>query len=119
MFNSLIIASVGNYTKGKADKNGCEPVILKVVAGKCPNRTILAGTVAEMLDIVPGKTYLFSVNEKEEDPTYGRQFSFTKLKEVDALEIVKSAKEMDKAEVFQVEAATVGVAAKDFSRETV
>lgn len=103
MFNGNLIASVNSYNQGNEDKNGKEPVILNVVAGKCPNRQVLSGTVAENMNIEVGKTYLFNVREGEEDPTYGRRFVFNALKELDAIEILDASKKLSNPEVFSVE----------------
>ena len=105
-FNSLCIVSVNTFSKGNADKNGLLPVILNVVAGKSPNRTVLSGTVAEMNGFETGKTYLASVREVEADDEYGRQFVWAKLKEVSAVEIVEAASKMPKAEIFSIERIT-------------
>lgn len=104
-FNSLCIVSVNTFSKGNADKNGLLPVILNVVAGKSPNRTVLSGTVAEMNGFETGKTYLASVREVEAND-YGRQFVWAKLKEVSAVEIVEAASKMSKAEIFSIERIT-------------
>lgn len=104
-FNSLCIVSVNTFSKGNADKNGLLPVILNVVAGKSPNRTVLSGTVAEMNGFETGKTYLASVKEVEAND-YGRQFVWAKLKEVSAVEIVEAASKMPKAEIFSIERIT-------------
>lgn len=118
-FNGMIVASVNAFTKeGKAfDKNGNQNVILNIVAGRCPNRNVISGTVAQNIGIEIGKTYLFSVTEGQEDPQYGRQFVYNKLKELTAMEIVTAAKEMDKAEIFQLEAVTAAQPANSFGKE--
>ena len=102
MFTSMIIASVNPFTQGEVDKNGKAPVILNVVAGKCPNRNVLSGTIAESMGIETGKTYLLSVREGEPDPTYGRRFVYSNLKALDALEIVSAAPTIGPAEIFDV-----------------
>jgi len=86
MFNSFIVASVAIFKQGDLDKNGKEPVILVPIAGTCPNRNVLSGTVAENMGIETGKTYLFSVREAESDPEYGRRFVFTKVNELSGAE---------------------------------
>lgn len=100
MFNGLIIASANNFSQGSADKNGNNPVLLNVVAGRCPNRNILAGTVAQNNEIEVGKTYLFQVRETEPSEEYGRQFSYQKLKEVTAMEIISATKDLGAAVIF-------------------
>ena len=86
MFNSFIVASVAIFKQGDLDKNGKEPVILVPIAGTCPNRNVLSGTVAENMGIETGKTYLFSVREAESDPEYGRRFVFTNVNELSGAE---------------------------------
>lgn len=99
-FNGMIIASVNVFTNGSLDKNGKQPVILNVVAGRSPNRTVLSGTIAENMGIEVGKTYLFNIREGNPDEQYGRQFVFNKLKELEALEIVTAAAQMGQASIF-------------------
>lgn len=101
-FSGMIIASVNAFTNGTPDKNGKAPVILNVVAGKCPNRHVISGTVAENMGIEVGNTYLFNVREGAEDATYGRQFVFNKLKELTVLEIVSAAATVGEAQMFDV-----------------
>ena len=100
--NSLIIASVNQYTQGVSDKNGKNPVILNVVSGTFPNRNVLSGTVAENLGIEIGHTYLMQVREVEPNE-FGRQFVYSKLKELDALEIVEASATMGEAKLIKVE----------------
>lgn len=118
-FNGMIVASVNAFSKeGKTtDKNSKQNVILNIVAGKCPNRNVISGTVAENIGIEIGKTYLLSITEGQEDPQYGRQFVYNKLKELTAMEIVTAAKEMYKAEIFKLEAASAAQPAASFGKE--
>jgi len=102
-FNGMIVAAVNAFTQGTADKNGEAPVILNVVAGSFPNRNVISGTVAKNIGIETGKTYLFSVREGEEDATYGRQFVYSKLKELTASEIMEAPKTLGAASLFKVE----------------
>lgn len=110
-FNGMIAAAVNPFTQGSADKNGEAPVILNVVAGSFPNRNVISGTVAKNIGIETGKTYLLSVREGEEDATYGRQFVYSKLKELTASEIMEAPKTLGAASLFKVEAATAEVKA--------
>jgi hypothetical protein len=104
MFNSVIIASVAIYSQGALDKNGKQPVILNVCAGKCPNRTILSGTIAENLGIEVGKTYVLGVRETAPDATYGRRFVYdVKMPITDAVQLMTIAS-TQKAEIFDVNA---------------
>jgi len=106
-FSSIIIASVNDFAQGNVDKNGQSPVYLNVVAGKCPNRNVLSGTIAKSIGIEVGKTYLLSVKEGEPSEQYGRQFVYQKLKELSAMEIVQSVAQMDSAQMFDVAAKEV------------
>jgi hypothetical protein len=102
MINNMIIASVNAYTQGTNDKNGKSPVILNVVSGTFPNRNVISGTVAENLGIETGHTYLFQVREVEANE-YGRQFIYSKLKELEALEIVTAAAQMGAAVLVDID----------------
>ena len=102
MFKGLIIAAAKSFNQGSADKNGKMPIILVVVAGKCPNRTVLSGTVAENEGFEIGKTYLVQVTETEPDAEYGRRFTFTKLAEASLMDIISAPKAIGQPEVFDV-----------------
>ena len=99
---NLFIASVvsPNGAQFKSDKNGNFPVLLNVLSGKCPSKRVLSGTMAINMEIEPGNTYMFSWEEAEVDETYGRQFNFSKVKLVSALEIVQTAKELGEAQLI-------------------
>lgn len=101
---NLFIASVvsPNGEQFKSDKNGNFPVMLNILAGRCPSKRVIAGTMAINMDIEPGQTYLFNWTEGEADHTYGRQFNFEKVKNVEALELIQAAKELGKSDVFDV-----------------
>ena len=102
MFNELIVATVRPFTNGSPDKNGHEPRILNVLAGKCPNRNVISGTIAGNLGLSDNETYLFQVRETEPSEQYGRQFSYVVTKKLDAMEIVKVCKELGSAVIFNV-----------------
>ena len=80
----LFIANVSKFIGSKErpaeeDKNGKMPVILNLIAGKCPDKRVLSGTIAENLGLETGNTYGMSVNEVEPDPEFGRRFNYTRL----------------------------------------
>jgi hypothetical protein len=106
MFNSIIVATVNKFNNGEEDKNGKLPVILNVVAGKCPNRNVLSGTVAENAGFEVGETYLIQCREIEPSEEYGRQFVYNKMKSLDVVNILDSIKQLPKAEIFAVEGTT-------------
>ena len=86
--NEQIAVSVKQFNTDKTDKNGMAPVLLYVVAGKCPNKNIISGTVAEREGFELGKSYLVQVVEKDEDAVHGRQFSFTKIGELSTIDMI-------------------------------
>ena len=89
------VASVKMYNgsaekPAKEDKNGEMPVILDVVAGKCPNKRVLSGTVAERAGMESGKAYLMKAEEIDEDPENGRQFRYSTIKELGFSELLEA-----------------------------
>lgn len=103
MYNAICLVSVNKFANGKQDKNGKDSVLLNVIAGKSPNRNVLAGTVAENTGFEVGKIYLAQVRENAPDAQFGRQFTWIKLGEATVLEAMKAEKELGKAEIFEVE----------------
>jgi hypothetical protein len=87
---TTFLATVKSFTNGEADKNGNLPVILNPVAGKCPDKRVIAGTVALNDGMQINKTYLISCTEGDEDPEYGRQFNYSVVAEASLMEIVQS-----------------------------
>jgi hypothetical protein len=103
------IVTVSVFGRESLDKNGKQALILLPVAGKIPNRNILAGTTAERGGFEPGHSYLVTVRETEANE-YGRQFQWTKVCEVSSpLEIIKATKELGDGTVFAVESTTTDV----------
>lgn len=89
--NSFFLATVANFKGDNAtpDKNGLEPVILDVLAGTCPNKRVLAGTVAMNLGLESGNSYMLKWTQLEDDTEYGTQYGFTLVhKIVDPLQII-------------------------------
>jgi len=90
MFKSKMVATVNEFqgstaNPAKADKNGLMPVIFDVLAGSCPSKIVLSGTIAERSGFEVGKIYAIQVRERTADE-YGRQFSYNKIGEVSALD---------------------------------
>ncbi|MCQ4140421.1 hypothetical protein [Chryseobacterium sp. EO14] len=78
--------------KANEDKNGLMPVILIGIAGEIPNKTVISGTVAQRMGIYEGCVYLFQADEIDEDPLYGKQFSFMAIsKELSAIETLQAS----------------------------
>lgn len=100
-YNGNVLVRVNTFTNGKADKNGMESVILNPVAGKCPNRMVLAGTLAANAGFQVGKVYYANCRELEADTQYGRQFRWSVIAEITSpVDIVKMEKELGAAVVF-------------------
>lgn len=91
----MFLATVSNYNSNSAsaDKNGLMPMLLDVVAGVCPKKRVLAGTVASNMGLEEGTTYLFKFTTLAEDPTHGSQYSFTKIAPVTDIMQILSATE--------------------------
>ena len=102
MFTGMCMVAATTMNNGKADKNGNAPVMLSVLAGKSPNRMIICGTIAQRSGFESGKTYLAQVTEKDANE-FGRQFQWTPLKEVSAMEIIQGAQMLGQAEIFSVD----------------
>ncbi len=101
-FDCKVAVTVKNFMRGNVDRNGKNPVMLVNMAGKMPNRNVLSGTVAENQGFELGKTYLARVREVESN-NYGRQFNWTSVKELDALEILDMEDRLGSPEVINVD----------------
>jgi hypothetical protein len=104
MFNETIVVSVTPFSGTTTpDKNGERSVMLQCLAGRMPNRNVLSGTVASRMGIEVGKTYLMNVRESGFDKQFGADFTFTKIKELEAgLDIAKTIKELGPAEILTI-----------------
>lgn len=85
-----------------ADKNGKMPVMLQLLAGKMPNRQVMAGTVAERNGFEIGKSYLVQVRLRGVDDEFGDDFNWLKTKELSALEIIDCVDKLGVPEVIEV-----------------
>lgn len=104
MFVATVVQFLGsNEDPAEPDTHGKMPVLLNVVAGKCPNARVLSGTVAERNGFVVGKCYLTSVSETEprdyEDEESGdtvttRNFNYSAVAEAGFSEILQAKKEL-------------------------
>ena len=83
------------------DKNGAMPVILDVVAGKCPNKRVLSGTVAERAGMESGKAYLMKAEEIDSDE-YGRQFRYSAIKELSLSELLEALSHFGAPKLIEV-----------------
>lgn len=101
MINELIVVTPTKFRgTNTPDKNGKETIMFQIVAGKCPNRNVVAGTVAEMNGFELEKTYLAQVREVGTDSVFGRQFTFLRLNEMDPLQVIKARKELGEPELI-------------------
>jgi len=91
MLNEFFVGRVSLFQNGNPDKNGNMPVIIVPVAGKCPNRNVISGTVAANMGLDLDKTYLFSVREVDPDEEYGRRFVFTPVSELSGSEVLEAS----------------------------
>ena len=111
MLNSLCVISVFPIevgTKLKSghivveDKNGKAPYIFKVIAGKAPNRTFQSGTITEKAKLELNKAYLMQVTETKPSDEHGRQFQWTKVTEMSALEVIDASLKLGNAHIIDV-----------------
>ncbi|MDP9958101.1 hypothetical protein J2X97_003775 [Epilithonimonas hungarica] len=90
--------------KATSDKNGLMPIILIGVAGEIPSRTVISGTYASNMNLEVGNVYLFQGEELEEDPMFGRQFSFRTIsKELSAIETLQASNYVGKLRIIDVD----------------
>lgn len=90
--------------KATSDKNGLMPVILIGIAGEIPSRTVISGTYASNMNLEAGSVYLFQGEELEEDPMFGRQFSFRTIsKELSAIETLQASSYVGKLRIIDVD----------------
>jgi len=113
-FKSLILVNAVAFNSGKVDKNGEAPVLLNVLAGKAPNRTVISGTIAKRSGFELGKMYIAQVTEGE-PATYtksngeivtGRQFNINKISEVEVSQMFGAIAGLGEAQIFEVEGTT-------------
>ncbi len=104
MLNEFVVVKVSAYKGEKpADRHGVQNVWLTPLAGLLPNQAMVqAGTIASQEDnkLEIGKTFLIQIVERKEDPTYGRQFGFTVITEVQGTEVMGYSKELGKGRVL-------------------
>ncbi len=97
MFSSTAIVIVNKFNNAETDA-----VILNVLAGKLPNRTVLNTEFAESNGFELGKRYLVTCTEGERHPQFGRQFSFLNGGEVSTMDTLQAIPILGAAEVFKV-----------------
>lgn len=101
-FNSICLVNVAAFNNGKVDKNGESPVLLNVLAGKSPNRTVISGTIAKRNGFEVGKLYMVQITEGTADEQYGRQFNINKIADATVADMFTAITALGKAELFDV-----------------
>lgn len=104
--SGLAIVAVSTFQGKEAqpDVNGLNSMYLTPVAGTIPNRNVLAGTVAKNSGFEEGKSYLAKFARLEDDPTYGPQFSWTKVSEVtNPLDIINAESSLGAGNIYDVD----------------
>ena len=87
----------------KLDKNGMQSMIFIPIAGQCPDKRVISGTVALNEGIANNRTYLIQCTEKDADPEYGRQFNFTVVSEASMMEIVQAKQYLGEAVIIETD----------------
>ena len=90
-----------NIRPAEEDKNNLPPIILDVVAGSCPNKRVLSGTVAQRAGMLEGNTYMCKYEEIDATE-YGRQFRFSTIIQLDAPQILESVKTLGMPVIIEV-----------------
>jgi len=102
MFNSIVLVNATAFNSGKLDKNGESPILLNVLAGKAPNRTVISGTIAKRNGFEIGRLYMVQITERETDAQYGRQFNINKIADATVADMFTALTSLGKAEMFDV-----------------
>ncbi len=103
-FNEIIVGVITKYSGTEDnDKNGEQPIMIQCVAGKMPNRNVLAGTVAIRSGFEIGKTYLINVRENGTDKQFGQDFNWLKMQEISSpLDIIEAQKKLGQPEILEI-----------------
>ena len=90
-----------NIRPSEEDKNQLSPIILDVVAGSCPNKRVLSGTVAKRAGMIEGNTYLCKYEEIDATE-FGRQFRFSTVMQLNAIEILEAINSLGMPTIIEV-----------------
>lgn len=107
-FNSMFVATAKLLTpkkdeEAKVDVNGNQSVILVPVAGSCPDKRVLAGTVALNEGMAINNTYLINCTEGEPDAEHGRQFNFSVVSTMSVMEIMQSTQMLGQPRIVETD----------------
>lgn len=91
--SSVFTAKVVMFTGEKAvpNKHGEMPIVLVVIAGKCPKRRVIDGTSAERMGLTVNKSYLFTATAGEIDEEYGLQINYLATAELGVMDILSTS----------------------------
>lgn len=97
----LAVVSTFNGKTAKPNKHGLDPLILEVIAGSCPVKRVVDGSVAKNAKLEAGTTCMIKWSEDEMDEEYGSQYIFTKLMEVSCpMDILNISEKLGNADLF-------------------
>lgn len=103
---NLVICSV-NLFNGEPDKNGMQPVILTPVSGKCPERRVISGTVAQNLGLKTGETFLLSYERRKDHEIHGAQYQWNVVKgNLTATDIIGASESLGTGQVVKASVTT-------------
>ena len=98
--NGMFLATVCNYygnkeNPAKPDSNDLMPVILEPLGGTCPNKRVIAGTVARNMGIEEKQAYLFKWTRLEDHEEYGSQFGFVAVTHIaDPIQVITASQSL-------------------------
>lgn len=105
MFAAKVVLYSGKNKKGEdilPNKHGVMPVVLVVLAGKCPINRVIDGTSAERMGIELNTSYLFSVSLGKIDEEYGQEYNYTPSNELkSALETLEICNALGAPEILE------------------
>ena len=105
--SGMFLATVCNYygnkeNPAKPDSNDLMPVILEPLGGTCPNKRVLAGTVARNMNIEEKQVYLFKWTRLEDDEEYGSQFGFVAVTHLpDPLQVITASQSLGDSTIIE------------------
>ena len=105
--SGMFLATVCKFTGNKEnpampDINGLMPIILEPLAGACPNKRVIAGTVARNMGIEENQVYLFKWTRLEDDVDYGSQFGFVAVTHVqDPIQIITASNSLGDSKIIE------------------
>ena len=118
----LAVVAISNF-QGKdaqADINGMNPIYLTPIAGRCPNRNVLSGTIAKSAGLEEGKSYLAKWTKLEDDPEYGVQYGWTKVQEItNPLDVINAEEKLGPGLIFNADSASQEAVTQDVSASDV